>query len=171
MMGIWISQGRAARVDFAAPYLASGAYVAVARANRQLRNWSDVNRPETTVAVLDTPDLMQRSSRVLPEATLVALKPTGRDFRGSAAAEVMSGRSDALIVDHSMAAALRRNDSWARLISPPRFIPLAEIAYAVPKGEPRWLATVNDFVSRIKTDGSLRQAADRYGLKEMSVPR
>lgn len=170
MMGIWVSSGRQARINFSEPYLASGAYVAVARANHRLRSWADIDRPETLVSVINTPDLLQRSAHVLPRATLVPLTHSGADFRGSSASEVMSGRADALIVDYSMAKSLRRNETWARVIEPPKFIGLTEIAYAVPKGEARWLATVNDFVRRAKADGSLRLAANRYGLGELSVP-
>lgn len=171
MMGIWVSSGRAARVDFSTPYLLSGAYVAVARANRRLQTWEDVNRPETQITVVNTPDLVERAGRVLPRATFVPLPTRTAGYRGSTAAEVISGRADGLIVDYSMAAALRRNDTWARVIAPPKFIALTQIAYAVPKGQSRWLATVNEFIRDSKADGSLRDTANRFGLAELAVPQ
>jgi len=170
MMGIWVSAGREAKIDFSEPYLASSAYVAVARANRRLQTWQDVNRPATVVSVVNTPDLIQRAQNLLPNVTISPLPVATSAVRSSTAGEVMSGRADALIVDYSMAASLRRNDTWARVIAPPNKIVFTNIAYAVPPGEARWLATVNAFVREIKTDGSLRATADRFGLAELLVP-
>jgi len=106
MMGIWVSAGREEKIDFSEPYLASSAYVAVARANRRLQTWADVNRPSTVVSVVNTPDLMQRAKNLLPSVTISPLPLATAMVRGSTAAEVMSGRADALIVDYSMAASL-----------------------------------------------------------------
>lgn len=170
MMGIWVSAGREQRIDFSEPYLASSAYVAVARANRRLQSWADVDTPETVVSVVNTPDLMQRAMNLLPDVTIAPLPLAVAAVRGSTAGEVMSGRADALIVDYSMASSLKRNDTWARVIAPPKKIIFTKIAYAVPQGEPRWLATVNEFVREIKSDGSLRATANQYGLAELLVP-
>lgn len=170
MMGIWVSEGRKARIDFSEPYLASGAYVAVAKANKQLQKWADIDRSTTVVSVIDSPDLLQRARKLLPNATLDPLPFATAALRGSTADEVRSGRADALIVDYSMAASIKRNDSWARIIAPPKTIIFVNFAYAVPQGETRLLETVNTFVRDIKSDGSLRSSADMFGLAELLVP-
>ena len=59
----------------------------------------------------------------------------GKFGSGSTVSEVMSGRADADLVDDSMAQQIKRNDGWARIIAPPRFVPLTDIAWAVPKGD------------------------------------
>lgn len=165
MMGIWISENRQRLVDFSEPYATSGAYVAVARANRQLPDWAAVDRPTTMLAVVDTPDLRHRADRILPRATKVPAT------HSEPMKELMAGRADAVIVDYAMANSLGRSANWARIIAPPAPVLLTEIAYAVPKGEPDWLRRVNHFVRTIKQDGSLRQAVDRHGLSGLGIPR
>lgn len=164
MMGIWISENRRQRVAFSAPYVTSGAHVAVARANGRLRDWRDLDRPTTHLAVVDTPDLRRRADRILPGATKLPATDS-EPMR-----ELIAGRADAVIVDSAMANTLRRNTSWARIISPPKPVLLTEIAYAVAKGETAWLEQVNAFVRDIKADGSLREGLARHELNGLGVP-
>jgi ABC-type amino acid transport substrate-binding protein len=63
-----------------------------------------------------------------------------------------------------MAQQLKRSDGWARVIAPPQFVPLTEIAWAVPQGDPDWLEAVNRFLAGIRQDGTLAKAAERHGL-------
>jgi ABC-type amino acid transport substrate-binding protein len=170
MMGIWVSSGRASRIAFSEPYLSSAAYVAVARANTRIQSWADVDRPETLVAVIDTPELQSRSSQILPKVRWLPVPAPQSSSSTDTVMEVRSGRADALIVDHSMATSLRR-DGWARIITPPTPVPLTEIAYGVVKNDSQWLETVNDFVRAKKRDGSLRATADRFGLSTLFIPQ
>ena len=164
MMGIWVTSNRAARVAFAKPYLSSGAYAVVARSNGRIRSWAEVDRPATLLAVLDSPDLLSRAKAIVPRATLVKMPLPKNMGSGSTVNEVMSGRADAYLVDYSMAQQLKRSDGWARVIAPPQFVPLTEIAWAVPQGDPDWLEAVNRFLAGIRQDGTLAKAAERHGL-------
>jgi len=88
----------------------------------------------------------------------------GKFGSGSTVNEVMSGRADVYLVDYSMAQQIKRNDGWARIIAPPRFVPLTDIAWAVPKGDADWLNTINQFQAALRQDGTLEQMVERHGL-------
>lgn len=169
MMGIWVTTGRAARVVFTQPYLSSGAYAVAARANSRIRRWEDVDHPGTLLAVLDTPDLLGKAKAIAPRATVLKVPVPKRTGNGSTVNEVMTGRADAYLVDYSMAQQLKRDDNWGRVITPPRFIPLTEIAWAVAPGDPDWLATANHFLTEVRRDGTLAAAAARHGLTPVLV--
>lgn len=169
MMGIWVTSGRAARVAFARPYLSSGAYAVAARANTRIRTWADVDNPATLLAVLDNPDLLTRAQAIVPRATVVKVPVPKRIGNGSTVNEVMTGRADVYLVDYSMARQLQRDDNWGRVIAPPRFMALTEIAWAVAKGDAEWLETANRFLADVRRDGTLKKAADRFGLSPVVV--
>lgn len=164
MMGIWVTSSRAARVAFSRPYLSSGAYAVVSRANTRIRSWQDVDRADTLLAVLDSPDLLARARNIVPNANVLKVPMPGKFGSGSTVSEVMSGRADAYLVDDSMAQQIKRNDGWARIIAPPRFVPLTDIAWAVPKGDADWLDTVNRFQAALRQDGTLGKMVERHGL-------
>jgi ABC-type amino acid transport substrate-binding protein len=60
---------------------------------------------------------------------------------------------------------------WVRLVSPPKPFNIIPYAYAVKPGDPEWLAQIDQFVARIKSDGRLERAARKYGLSEIVVAR
>lgn len=51
MFGVGITPQRAARVDFAQPYLSSAVYAVTTRDNRIIQGWEDLDRPGNTLAV------------------------------------------------------------------------------------------------------------------------
>ena len=169
MMGIWVTSGRAARVAFAKPYLSSGAYAVAARSNERIRTWQDVDNPATLLAVLDNPDLLARARAIVPRATVVKVPVPKHIGNGSTVNEVMTGRADVYLVDYSMARQLQRDDNWGRVIAPPKFMPLTEIAWAVAKGDPEWLETANAFLAEVRRNGKLASAAERFGLTPVVV--
>jgi cyclohexadienyl dehydratase len=164
MMGIWVTSGRAAKVAFSKPYLSSGAYAVAARSNSRIRTWADVDNPGTLLAVLDNPDLLTKAKAIVPRATVVKVPVPKQKGNGSTVNEVMTGRADAYLVDYSMARQLKRDDNWGRVIAPPKFMPLTEIAWAVAQGDPDWLGVANQFLAEVRRDGSLAAAAARHGL-------
>jgi ABC-type amino acid transport substrate-binding protein len=60
---------------------------------------------------------------------------------------------------------------WARLLSPSKPFHPTDYAYAVKPGDPIWLKQVDDFVTRIKQDGRLQAAAQKYGLSEIVIKK
>ncbi len=164
MMGIWVTSGRAAKVAFSRPYLSSGAYAVAARSNERIRTWADVDNPGTLLAVLDNPDLLTKAKAIAPRAMVVKVPVPKHKGNGSTVNEVMTGRADVYLVDYSMARQLKRDDNWGRVIAPPKFMPLTEIAWAVAQGDPDWLGVANGFLKEVRRDGTLAAAAARHGL-------
>ena len=79
--------------------------------------------------------------------------------------EVESGRADVFMTNFPYTRRMLDNVDWARRIAPPSTYHLMRYAYAVRPGDDRWLARVERFVSDIKRDGRLMEAARRNGLE------
>ena len=94
MFGVGITPQRAARVDFARPYLSSVVYAVTTRDNRIIQRWEDLDQPGNTLAVAAgtfMEPLMKASAR---HATIdVVAPPRTRE------AELQSGRVDAFMSD------------------------------------------------------------------------
>jgi ABC-type amino acid transport substrate-binding protein len=78
--------------------------------------------------------------------------------------EVQAGRADVFMTDYPYGRRMVLFSDWARLLEPPQPLAPTPYAYAVPKGDPVWLARVNAFVRAAKADGRLRAFAEAHGL-------
>ncbi len=164
MMGVGVTAQRAARADFSAPYLHSDVYAITTSSNSSIRQWDDIDQPGRVVAVQKGTYMEPLMRKVLKRATLHVVARQGERER-----EVESGSADAFITDYPYSQRMLMNTDWARLIEPSRPIQLTDYAYVVPKGEKSWLARVNHFVSQIKKDGRLSDAARQQHLLPIMV--
>lgn len=159
MFGIGQTPERAARVALSNPHLRSGIYGVTLKDNPRIRTWSDIDRPDRTVAI-QTGTFMDPFMRTyLKNARLLAL-----DRPGAREEAVLSGRADIFMTDYPYAQRMRFQHDWAEIITPPQ--PLAPTLYgfAVRKGDDAWLTRVNLFVQAIGKDGRLDKAAAKHGL-------
>ena len=101
----------------------------------------------------------------LRRAKLLVVHPPGTRER-----ELESGRADVFMTDYPYSRRLLDNADWATLVAPPKPFHVLPYGYAVKRGDPAWLARMDDFVARIKRDGRLREAAARHGLSAIVVP-
>lgn len=164
MMGVGVLPARAEKVDFSAPYLRSDVYAVTTRSNRNLKTWDDIDRPGRVIVVQKGTFMEPLMQKTLREATLeITVKPSERER------EVESGRADAFMTDYPYSKRMEMNTDWARVIAPIKPVQLTDYAYAVPKGDPAWLARVNEFVSAIKRDGRLEKAAQPHNLVPIIV--
>lgn len=164
MMAMGITPERTGRVNFSQPYLRSDVYAITTHANRSIQDWNDIDKPGRVVVVLKGTLMEPLMQRTLQQATLrVVTRPQERER------EVESGRADVFIADYPYGKRLLMNTDWARLIAPEREVQLTDYAYAVPKGDPRWLQRINQFVQQIKRDGRLVQAARAQDLLPIVV--
>ena len=164
MFAVGITPQRADKLAFARPTLASDIYAITTRSNRRIRQWEDIDRPGVVVAVmkgtLHEPVMRER----LKAATLLVVDtPMAREQ------EVESGRADVFMTDYPYSRRMLDTTDWARLIAPSSTYHMTEYAYAVAPGDAAWLARINRFVSDIKRDGRLLQAASRYKLESIVV--
>jgi ABC-type amino acid transport substrate-binding protein len=84
-------------------------------------------------------------------------------------AELEAGRVDVFMTDYPYSRRLLDNVDWARLVAPPRPFHVLPYAYVTRQGDGEWLAVLDAFVARIKSDGRLLGAARRHRLDEIVV--
>ena len=164
MMGVGVTPARAERVDFSDPYLRSDVYGITTRANQSIQTWEDIDQPGRVVAVLKGTVMEPLMERTLEKAELLVTTEPGQRER-----EVEAGRADIFITDYPYSRRMLENTDWARLVPPTAVVQLTDYAYAVPKGDPDWLARVNLFVRTIKEDVRLVRAAEPHGLLPIIV--
>ncbi len=166
MFAIAITAARAERIDYSAPYLASHMYGITTATHSRLKQWIDIDQPGSVVCVQQGTYMESYMRSQLKHAQLLVVSdPREREQA------VLSGRADLFITDYPYSRKALRFYDWARLIQPeelntPRPF---RYAYAVAKGQPDWLARVNQFVSAIKQDGRLARAAAHYDLTPIVV--
>lgn len=165
MFAIGITPARAEKLRFTQPHLASDIYAIASKTNRRIKEWADIDKPETVVAVakgtLHEPVMRDK----LKAAQLLVLDtPFAREQ------EVQSGRADVFMTDFPYSQRFLVNAEWARLVSPPGVYHVTPYAYAVKPGDDAWLARLNVFVAAIKKDGRLMAAAKRHRLEPIVAP-
>ena len=165
MFAIGITPARAARLRFTRPHLASDIYAIASKTSRRIKNWGDIDRSGTVVAVakgtLHEPVMREK----LAAAQLLVLDtPFAREQ------EVQSGRADVFITDYPYSRRFLASADWARLISPPAAYHVTPYAYAMLPGDDAWHARIERFVADVKRDGRLRAAARRYQLEPIVSP-
>lgn len=160
MFGIGRTAARKERIDFSQPYLASGMYGLTTKTSTSISSWESMDQPGNIVCVQRGTYMEAEMRKQLKQAELsVVDKPYEREI------EVRSGRADVFITDYPYGQKMLKQTDWARLLTPEdqsgqKF----EYAYAVAKHQPQWLQRVDAFVTAIKDDGRLHDAAARHGL-------
>jgi ABC-type amino acid transport substrate-binding protein len=165
MFAVGITPARQEKLRFTRPHLASDIYAVASKTNRRIKDWSDIDKPESVVAVakgtLHEPVMKEK----LKAAKLLVLDtPFAREQ------EVQSGRADVFMTDYPYSQRFLANADWARLVSPPGVYHVTPYAYAVKPGDDAWLARLDGFVAAIKQDGRLLAAAKRYRLEPIVAP-
>ncbi len=165
MFAIGITPLRAEKLRFTRPHLASDIYAITTRTNRRIKEWDDIDKPGSVVAVtkgtLHEPVMKQR----LKAAQLLVL-----DTAFEREQEVQSGRADVFMTDFPYTQRFLVNAEWARLVVPARVYHVTPYAYALKPGDDVWHARMERFVNDIKRDGRLMTAAKRHKLDPIVVP-
>lgn len=165
MFAVGITAQRAEKLRFTRPHLASDIYAVTTKSNRRIKDWSDIDKSGSVVAVakgtLHEPVMREK----LKTAQLLVLDtPFAREQ------EVQSGRADVFMTDYPYSQRFLINADWARLVSPPSVYHVTQYAYAMKPGDDLWYARVELFVSDIKRDGRLAEAAKRHKLDPIVAP-
>ena len=164
MFAVGVTAQRAEKLRFTQPYLRSDIYGITTKSNQVVREWSDIDKPGVLVAVQSGTFMEPVMEQRLKHAQLVRVKlPATRER------ELVAGRVDVFMTDYPYSRRLLDNADWARLIAPPEPFSVLPYAYAVKPGDAQWLAVVDEFVSRIKKDGRLNNAASKHGLGPIVV--
>lgn len=165
MFAIGITPLRSEKLRFTKPHLASDIYAVTTKTNRRVKNWDDIDKPGSVVAVakgtLHEPVMKDK----LKAAQLLILDtPFAREQ------EVQSGRADVFMTDYPYSQRFLANADWARLVAPPSIYHITPYAYAIKPGDDAWFTRLETFVSTIKHDGRLITAAKRHKLDPIVAP-
>lgn len=164
MFGVGRTQQRMQRIDFSEPYLSSGMYAIASKGHPIINSWEEIDQPGVVVSVQKGTYMENAMKSSLKHAEVVpVIKHSQREV------EVRSGRADVFITDYPYGQKMITNYDWAKLLTPQQKTQQFEYAYAIKKGQPEWLARVNQFVSDIKKDGRLLQHARSYNLEPIVI--
>ena len=165
MFAIGITPARAKRLQFTSPHLASDIYAVVSKTNRRIKDWSDIDKVGTVVAVAKGTLHESVMTDKLKAASLLVLDtPFAREQ------EVQSGRADVFMTDYPYSQRFLPTAEWASLMKPPTTYHVTPYAYAIAPGDGAWHARLEKFVADIKRDGRLMEAARRHRLDVLVVP-
>lgn len=160
MFGVGRTASRMERIDFSQPYLSSGMYGITSKTHPMLTSWEDMDQEGIVVCVQKGTYMENAMKQSLQKAKLLTVtKPSQREI------EVRSGRADLFITDYPYGQKMITNYDWAKLLTPKTATAQFQYAYAVKKGQAEWLTRVDQFVSAIKQDGRLQQAAVKNKLQ------
>ena len=164
MFAIGVTQDRIEKIRFSSPYIQSDIYAIASKTNPRIKKWSDIDQNDTIVAVAKGTLHEQVMRAKLKKASLLVLDtPFAREQ------EVQSGRADVFMTDYPYSRRFLANTDWGKLIAPDGIFHVTPYAYAMKKGDDAWYQRVQSFVSDIKKDGRLMQAATKQHLESIVV--
>jgi len=163
MFGVGITQARAKHLDFSAAYLSSDVYAIVAKTHPTLQTWDDMDK-DGHILVVQKGTFMEDAASAFKNASILSVVKFQQREK-----EVRSGRADAFLTDYPYGKKILVTYDWAKLLQPSAPFHKTEYAYAINKGDPEWLAYINGFVKRIKTDGRLKKHAENNGLLPIAI--
>ena len=164
MFGVGKTETRAKYIDYSEPYLSSGMYGVASKTNPIVSSWESIDQPGVIVCVQKGTYMEGAMRDSLKNAALMTvIKHSQREI------EVRSGRADVFIADYPYGQKMLQVYDWTKLLTPKKATNQFQYAYAVKKGQPDWLKTVNKFVQAIKTDGRLEHYAQKNNLLPIAL--
>lgn len=159
MHGVGVRDDRKPFMDFSEPHLISGIYAISMKSNPTIKRWEDIDQKDHIVVVQKGTYMEPIMREYLKKAELSVV-----DSFKAREQEVEAGRADVFMTDFPYGRRMASLTTWAHLMEPKKTLAPTPYAYAVPKGEPDWLAKVNEFLQIVKKDGRLAASAKKYGL-------
>lgn len=164
MFGIAATTERKEKLAFSSAYLRGDILGATTKNNPRIKAWADIDVPGRIVAVQAGTYMEPVMARTLKNAQLLVVRPPATREK-----EVQSGRADVFMTDFPYTRRLLENEDWITIISPPEpFFPI-DYAYATARGEAALIELLNTFVAQIRSDGTLKAAAEQFGLGPILV--
>jgi len=159
MHGVGVRDDRKPFMDFSQPHLISGIYAVSMKSNPAIKTWDDIDQNGHIVVVQKGTYMEPVMRNYLKKAELSVV-----DSFKAREQEVEAGRADVFMTDFPYGRRMASLTTWAHLMEPAQTLAPTPYTYAVPKGEPEWLAKVNEFITTVKKDGRLAASAKKHGL-------
>lgn len=160
MGGITITETRCATMLMSEGYLANGKTILCRTEDTlRFRSLEDIDRPEVRVMVNPGGLNEQFARQHLTHATLI-VHPNNEEIPSL----IAEGEADVMITEITEAPYYVQSDP--RLASPLLDAPFThgEIGVLMRQGQDDLLALVNNIIRQMKSDGTLRQLTEKYGL-------
>ena len=164
MFGVGITPQRSAKVRFTAPYLRSDVVAVIMKERSPIAAWTDIDRKSRVVAVQAGTFMEPLMRDTLKQAELLVI--AAPDSREDA---LLSGRADVFISDYPYSRRVLDFMRWAAVVRPEIPVFPVSYAYAVAPNDDAWFDRMQGFVTAIKSDGRLRDAARQHRLTEIVV--
>lgn len=169
MFGLSPTPARALVVEFTQPIM-QNTFTIIAKPGLKVTNWEDLNKPEMRIAVDigSTHDIFAR--RVLPKATLIALKTPDE-----ATMSVQTGRADAVIqVAMLSLVTVKKNPTLGVITVPAPLYKQPTCAGVRPDADGRFLRYVDNWLqynrSLQATTGWITSSLELVGVKAEDIP-
>jgi len=159
MHAVGVREDRKPFMDFSEPHLISGIYAVSMKSNPTIKHWEDIDQDGHIVVVQKGTYMEPVMRDYLKKAELSVV-----DSFKAREQEVEAGRADVFMTDFPYGRRMASLTTWAHLMEPEKTLAPTPYTYAVPKGEPAWLAKVNEFLQAVKKDGRLAASAKKHGL-------
>ena len=154
---------RAGSVEFSQPYMLVQQTFLV-RLNSTIQSVAEIDRPNQKIGAGKGDSIALYLARTLKQAQLVELTES---TLGEATRALLSGALDALGANRQRLTDALRSTSGVRLL--PDDLYGVEQTIIVPKGDPRRLQVVNEFIDDVRRSGFLRAAIERSGVVGIAV--
>ena len=162
VLGMGVEPTRATEIDFLPPYMQLD-FTYLAPAGSSIRSANQADRPGVRIAAVRNHASTLGLSSILNHAKVVYAETPDAAFD-----LLRAGHADALaqarpvLVDYSPALPGSRvlQDSYGAYL----------LAMAVPKGQPRRLAYIAEFIEEAKASGLVQRAIEQAGLRGIHVP-
>jgi polar amino acid transport system substrate-binding protein len=169
MFGLSPTPSRALVVEFTRPIM-NNTFTIIAKPGFEPKTWADLNKPEARIAVDigSTHDLFAR--RVIPNATLIALKTPDE-----ATLSVQSGRADCVIqVALLSLVTVKKNPQVGKIIVPAPISQQPTCAGVRAEGDSRFLNFVNNWLEYSRGLGAtkswINSGLELVGIQPQDIP-
>ncbi|SER56460.1 glutamate transport system substrate-binding protein [Propionibacterium cyclohexanicum] len=148
-----ITPARAEKVAFAGPYFVSGTAVQVKRSNNDIKSYADLNVDGKKVTTETNSTAIAAIQKFIPKAEVTLF--TEND---ACVAAVRQGRVDAYILDQSILLSNAVNYDDLKVVGEP--FTTDPYGIGLTKDDPGAKTFVNDFLTKIFTDGTWKKLYD-----------
>lgn len=161
--GMTVTQERNIRINFSDPYINMGVTVLINKnIADEVKSYKDLNNPKYRLTAK-----MGTTGEIVVKKLLRKAKYNGYDSETEAVLDVVNGKADAFIYDASynfMAIKKLGSDKLVHLDEPFTYEP---IAFAIRRGDYDSINWINNFLHRIKNDGTYDRLHKKW-FKDMN---
>jgi len=158
MSGMTITEERAKTVDFAQPYIIIG-QTALIRADlaAEVKNWKDLDDPKYKIA-----SKLGTTGEITTKKMLSKAQYFSYETEQEGIMETVNGKVDAFIYDSPFNAVAFAQKGQGKLVFLDQPFTEEPLGWAVRKGNPKFLAFLDEFLAESKNNGTYRKIYSKW---------